>query len=85
MSSTDKSANKWKKEKFEVVLDKLQGIVRDLESGDCSLEDSLKKFEEGVNMAKACQERLNDAEKKIEVLINADEDGVKTAPFDDEE
>lgn len=73
-----------KEEKFEVTLEKLQGLVRDLESGECSLEDSLKKFEEGVALARSCQERLNSAEKKIEILLKVEKDGITTAPFEAE-
>lgn len=73
-----------KEEKFEVTLEKLQGLVRDLESGDCSLEDSIKKFEEGMALARSCQERLNSAEQKIEILLKADKNGVSTEEFDSE-
>ncbi len=72
-----------KEEKFEVTLEKLQGLVRELESGDCSLEDSIKKFEEGMSLAKNCQERLNQAEQKIEILLKADKDGISTKPFEE--
>ena len=71
-----------KEEKFEVTLEKLQNLVRDLESGDCSLEDSIKKFEEGMALARSCQERLNSAEQKIEILLKADKNGVSTEEFD---
>ncbi len=73
-----------KEEKFEVLLEKLQGIVRELESGDCALEDSIQKFESGMTLAKSCQERLNLAEQKIEVLLRADKNGVDTKAFDAE-
>jgi exodeoxyribonuclease VII small subunit len=73
-----------KEEKFEVTLEKLQNLVRDLESGDCSLEDSIKKFEEGMALARSCQERLNSAEQKIEILLKADKNGVSTEDFDAE-
>lgn len=73
-----------KEEKFEVTLERLQGIVRELESGDCSLEDSIKKFEEGMSLARSCQERLNAAEQKIELLVKADKSGCVTAPFESE-
>ena len=75
-------ANK-KQEKFEASLEKLQALVRELESGDCSLEDSIKKFEEGIALAKGCQERLTKAEQKIEVLLKADKAGVQTKLFED--
>lgn len=73
-----------KEEKFEQSLEKLQILVRDLESGECSLEDSIKKFEEGMALAKSCQERLTQAEQKIEMLIKADKEGVQTKPFEEE-
>lgn len=73
-----------KEEKFEVTLEKLQNLVRDLESGDCSLEDSIKKFEEGMALARSCQERLNSAEQKIEILLKADKNGVSTEEFEAE-
>lgn len=72
-------------EKFEEALERLQGLVRTLEAGDCSLEDSIKKFEEGMALARACQDRLTQAEQKIEILLKAGEDGVRTEPFADSE
>lgn len=72
-------------EKFEATLERLQELVRSLESGDCTLEDSIKKFEEGMALARSCQERLTQAEEKIEVLLRADKNGVQTGPFDSEE
>jgi exodeoxyribonuclease VII small subunit len=71
-------------EKFEDALERLQALVRTLESGDCSLEDSIKKFEEGMAVARACQERLAQAEQKIEILLKADDKGVRTEAFADE-
>lgn len=73
-----------KEEKFEQSLEKLQNLVRDLESGECSLEDSIKKFEEGMALAKSCQERLSQAEQKIEMLVKADKEGIQTKPFEEE-
>lgn len=74
-----------KEEKFEDALERLQGLVRELESGDCPLEDSIKKFEEGMALARKCQERLNQAEQKIEILLKADKNGVSTDLFGNEE
>jgi exodeoxyribonuclease VII small subunit len=76
--------NETKEEKFEVTLEKLQGLVRELESGDCSLEDSIKKFEQGMALARSCQERLNSAEQKIEILLKADKSGISTSAFETE-
>ena len=59
---------------FESQLSALEKIVRELERGDLPLEDSLKLFEEGVRLSRECQERLNQAERKIETLLR-DADG----------
>ncbi|MGI8788043.1 MAG: exodeoxyribonuclease VII small subunit [Pyrinomonadaceae bacterium] len=63
-----------KKQTFETSLQDLEKIVRRLEAGDSSLEDSLKLFEDGVRLSRECQERLNQAERRIEVLLK-DENG----------
>jgi len=63
-----------KQQTFETSLQELEKIVRGLEEGDLSLEDSLKLFEEGVKLSRECQERLNQAERRIEVLLK-DENG----------
>lgn len=56
-------------EKFEVSLKKLEDAVKRLESGDLSLDDSLKVFEEGVKHASLCSRKLNEAQKKVELLL----------------
>jgi exodeoxyribonuclease VII small subunit len=56
------------KDSFETALSRLEQIVGSLEKGDLSLEDSLKLYEEGISRARFCQERLGEAETKIEVL-----------------
>ena len=66
-----------KKLTFETSLQELERIVRRLEEGDSSLEDSLKLFEDGVRLSRECQERLNQAERRIEVLLR-DETGNPT-------
>jgi exodeoxyribonuclease VII small subunit len=66
-----------KQKTFEASLQELERIVRNLESGDLSLEESLKLFEDGVKISRECQERLNQAERRIEVLMK-DTDGNPT-------
>ena len=56
-------------EKFETALKKLEEVVKKLEGGELSLDDSLKAFEEGVKLSGFCSRKLNDAEKRVEVLI----------------
>ena len=53
---------------FETSLKKLEQIVRDLESGDVSLTESLSRFEEGIDLYKQCRQTLEGAEKKIKIL-----------------
>ena len=48
---------------------KLEGIVETMESGDLSLEESLRAFEEGIQLTRACQQALSDAKQQIDVLI----------------
>jgi exodeoxyribonuclease VII small subunit len=56
-------------EKFETVLKKLEEVVRRLESGELSLDESLKAFEEGVKYAGFCTKKLDEAESRVEVLL----------------
>jgi exodeoxyribonuclease VII small subunit len=81
----DSTANDKSEEKFEDTLERLQALVRDLEGGECSLEDSIRKFEEGMALARSCQDRLTQAEQKIEVLLKADKNGIQSEPFRDGE
>ncbi|MGI8470386.1 MAG: exodeoxyribonuclease VII small subunit [Pyrinomonadaceae bacterium] len=62
------------KNSFETSLSALEKIVRKLEEGDLTLEESLKLFEDGVRLSRECQERLGQAERRIEILLK-DEDG----------
>lgn len=56
-------------DKFETALKKLEDVVRKLEGGELSLEDSLKAFEEGVKQASFCAKKLNEAERRVELLL----------------
>ena len=53
---------------FEKVLGELEEIVQQLEKGELSLDDSLKKFEKGIHLARQCQDTLTEAEQKITFL-----------------
>lgn len=61
-----------KKQSFEEEMVKLEEIVTELEKGDLSLDDSVKKFEEGINISKECNKMLETAEKKISILLEKD-------------
>ncbi|HWI40839.1 MAG TPA: exodeoxyribonuclease VII small subunit [Verrucomicrobiae bacterium] len=56
-------------DKFETSLKKLEELVRRLEEGDLSLDESLKVFEEGVRHAGFCSRKLDEAEKKVDLLL----------------
>ena len=71
---------------FEDSIAKLSDVVRDLEEGKLSLDDSLVCYEQGVGHLKMCQQILAEAERKIEILSGVDADGNPvTQRFDDEE
>lgn len=68
---------------FEKEIENLQNLVKKLESGELSLEDSMKAFEEGVKLARSCQEKLSAAEKKVELLVKVTPEGqVETRKFE---
>jgi exodeoxyribonuclease VII small subunit len=56
---------------FEEAFKRLEVIVGNLESGDLSLEESMKLFEEGIGLTDACKSRLEDAEQKIQLLLKS--------------
>ena len=71
-------------QKFEKDLEKLEKIAEALEEGDLSLDESLKRFEEGITLAKRCEKALAQAEKKIEILTKNAEGELEAQPFGDE-
>lgn len=60
------------KNSFEEQIEKLEEIVTELEKGELNLDDSVAKFEEGIKISKDCNKMLEEAEKKITILINED-------------
>ena len=58
--------------KFEEAIKKLEDISKELESGELGLDESVDKFEEGMKISKLCTKMLNEAEKKINLLIDND-------------
>lgn len=69
---------------FEDAMKRLEAIVEHLEGGHSSLEEALKKYEEGVKMADICSKRLQEAEKRVEVLLKTAGGKFKTEPFTEE-
>ncbi len=69
--------------KFEEAVVELEGIVKKLEQGDSSLEESLELFEKGIKLSKSCQKMLDEAEKRVSILAVRDNEVVKE-PFEAE-
>src|SRR5262245_19545829 len=65
---------------FEEVLSRLQGVVDKLEGGELSLEDALAVFEQGVTLSRVGAQKLDEAERRIEVLLGGE--GSETRPLD---
>jgi exodeoxyribonuclease VII small subunit len=68
---------------FEASLEALERIVRELERGDLPLEKSLELFEQGIRLSRECQERLSQAERRIEVLMRDNQGRLVSAPFEE--
>jgi len=65
MSETEKS--------FEEAMSDLEKIVEELENGDLTLEQSLERFQKGIELSKYCNKRLDEVERKISILIENEE------------
>lgn len=68
-------------QKFEDAFQKLESIVKKLEDGNLGLEESLKIFEEGVRLSRFCSKKLDEAEKKVEVLLKDSDGRLVPKPF----
>jgi len=69
--------------KFEEALKKLERIVQDLEKGDLTLDEALKKYEEGLQLSRVCAQRLENAKKKIDVLVKNKKGEFELKPLDE--
>lgn len=69
--------------KFEDALKKLEKIVEDLENGELSLDEALKKYQEGIELSRVCAQRLDNAKKKIDVLAKNKKGEFELKPFDE--
>jgi len=66
---------------FETSLEALEQIVQQLENGDLSLEKSLELFEQGIRLSRECQDRLSQAERRIEILLRDNQGRPVAAAF----
>ena len=65
---------------FDATLDELETIVQQMEQGELPLEEALKQFERGVQLVRAGQQKLNQAEQKVQILL-AEQGEERLAPF----
>ena len=70
-----------KPESFESALQQLEGIVKELESGDLPLEKSLELFEKGMELSESCRKQLTAAETRVEMLLKK-QGKVEAVPFE---
>ncbi|MDD5669625.1 MAG: exodeoxyribonuclease VII small subunit [Candidatus Omnitrophica bacterium] len=70
--------------KFEESLKKLEKIVEDLEKGDLSLDEALKKYQEGIDLSRSCSQRLENAKKKIDILTKNKKGEFDLKPLEEE-
>ena len=69
--------------KFETALEELEQVVEQLETGELSLEDSLEAFEKGVGLVKFCGQKLDEVEKKVDLLVKDKEGKLHLKAFED--
>ena len=77
-------AEKIEKIDFEKALENLEQVVEALEGGSLTLDQALKRYEEGVGLVRACQAKLTETEKKIEVLTKSLDGSLQREAFDPE-
>lgn len=70
---------------FEKAMDQLEEIVQEMESGNLTLEQSLKKFEEGMKLSKYCIQKLEETEKKISLIMSQSDGSVVEKTFEGNE
>ena len=68
-------------ENFEKLMNELEDITNKLENEKLPLEDSVKLFEKGIEISKKCNEKLENAEKRISILLNANSDDMSEEDF----
>ncbi len=71
--------------KFEAALARLEEIVKELETGELPLEQSLKLFEEGIKLSRICNKRLEEAERRVEILLKDKAGNISAQPFEEPE
>jgi exodeoxyribonuclease VII small subunit len=73
------------KKSFEDALKQLEKIVHELEAGDLPLETAMQKFENGIQLSKYCSDKLDETERKIQLLLKDQEGKLIEQPFSEDE
>ncbi len=68
--------------KFEEALKRLEKIVQELEDGDLPLDEACEKYEEGIRLSKACAKKLEQAKKRVEILLKNEDGSIELKEFD---
>ncbi len=68
--------------KFEEALEELEKIVQRLEDANLPLDEALTLFEEGIKLSRLCSQKLDEAEKKVEILLKDENGNLHRAPFE---
>lgn len=71
--------------KFEEALDRLESAVRKLEGGSLSLDDAIKLYEESCELVRICHGKLDNAEKRIRILVESSDGSISDKPFGEED
>ena len=73
------------KKNFEKAIEELEKIVQRLEDADLPLDEALNLFEEGIKLSRFCSRKLDEAERKVEILLKDEEGSLNQEPFDEPE
>lgn len=71
--------------KFEEAFDELSAVVEQLQQGDLPLEETIGLFERGMRLSFECEKFLEEASRRVEVLVEREDGGLATEPFDDDD
>ncbi len=71
--------------KFEQALKRLEEIVEELEKGDLSLDESLKRYEEGIKLSRFCTKKLEETERKVELLTKNEKGEFEKTPYEEKD
>lgn len=73
------------KDKFEEALKRLEELVKRMEAGELTLDESLKAFEEGIRLIRFCTRKLDETERRVEILLRDEQSETAAVPFLPEE